>query len=144
MIYTGKCRICEENSVQSVYIGETSRTLYTRADQHFRDLRRILSRTRTESESVGDQEGLSSWIKDHFEDRHSDMEISGDGNQIYFSVISSHPDPFMRQTVEAVRIQDALNNGELKIGKKTEKIASLNRKGEFFSARERWDSRRRF
>ena len=106
-------------------------------------MRSIISRNRTETDGVEDQEGLSSWIKDHFNDKHSDMEISGDGNQIYFSVISSHPDPFLRQTVEAVRIQDALSKGELKIGKKSEKISSLNRKGEFFAARERWDSRRR-
>ena len=65
------------------------------------------------------------------------MRISGNEDLINFSVVSSHPDPFMRQTVEAVRIQDALNNAELKLGRKTVKIDSLNRKGEFFSARER-------
>ena len=143
IIYTGRCRICEENGTQSVYIGESSRTLFTRTNQHLRDLKRTISRPRTESGNAEEREELSSWIKDHFDEKHSDMEISGDGNQIYFSVISSHPDPFLRQTVEAVRIQDALSKGELKIGKKSEKISSLNRKGEFFAARERWDSRGR-
>ena len=87
--------------------------------------------------------GLSSWILEHVRDKHKDMNISGDDNLIDFCVISSHPDPFLRQTVESVRIQEALEKGELKVGKKTEKISSLNRKGEFFAARECWDSRRK-
>ena len=49
----------------------------------------------------------------------------------------------MRQTVEAVRIKEVLDKGELNIGRKTVKVSSLNRKGEFFAAKEHWDSRRR-
>ena len=69
-------------------------------------------------------------------------EVDNPEDIVRFSILSSHKDPFTRQTVEAVRINEALDRGELQIGKKTEKITSLNRKGEFFAARERWDSGR--
>ena len=68
-------------------------------------------------------------IQDHLKDKHRDMDINGNESLIDFSVISFYPDLFMRQMVESVRIQDTLEKGELKIGKKTEKIASFNHKG---------------
>ena len=48
---------------------------------------------------------------------------------------------FKRQTVEAVKIQEALSKKTITLGKKTLGISSMNRKGEYFCARERWDSR---
>ena len=74
---------------------------------------------------------------------HSSEYGSDSNDNINFSVVSSHRDPFTRQTVEAVRIQQALDKGEIKIGRKVQSIESLNRKGEYFAAKERWDSRRR-
>ena len=68
-------------------------------------------------------------IQDHLKDKHRDMDINGNESLIDFSVISSYPDLFMRQMVESVRIQDTLEKGELKIGKKTKKITSFNHKG---------------
>ena len=58
IIYTGTCRICEQTNIKSVYIGETSRTLHTRANQHLSDLKRTISNSRNRTDSVGDQEGL--------------------------------------------------------------------------------------
>ena len=46
------------------------------------------------------------------------MDVNGDEDLIDFKVISSHPDPFMRQPVEAVKIQDTLEKGELRVGRR--------------------------
>ena len=83
-----------------------------------------------------------SWIKEHMRDKHlSETEVNPE-KLVSFEVISTHPDPFTRQTVEAVHIQEALDKHSLTLGKKTLEISSMNRKGEFFCAKERWDSRR--
>ena len=73
---------------------------------------------------------------------HKGETESSPQNLVNFRVLSSHPDPFTRQTVEAVWIQEAVERQNLTLGKKSLKISSMNRKGEFFCARERWDSRR--
>ena len=72
---------------------------------------------------------------------HEETEVNPE-KLVSFEVISTHSDPFTRQTVEAVQIQEALNKQTLTLGKKTLEISSLNRKGEYFCAKERWDSRR--
>ena len=80
---------------------------------------------------------------DHVREKHSNEHDTNNRDIVSFSVLSNHRDPFTRQTVEAVRIQQALDKCELRVAKKTVEISSLNRKGEFFAAKERWDSRRR-
>ena len=82
---------------------------------------------------------------DHVRDKHPDLaqnlEALDPSTEFTFSVLSSHRDPLTRQTTEAVRIQQALETG-LHSGPRGEvQIKTLNRKGEHFSARERWVSR---
>ena len=137
VIYMGQCNLCV--NTKSIYIGETSRTIYTRANQHLNDF--VRSKNRGDVDPRADE--MSSWIMDHVREKHSNEHDSNNRDIISFSVLSNHRDPFTRQTVEAVRIQQALDKCELRVAKKTVKISSLNRKGEFFAAKERWDSRRR-
>ena len=138
----GSCRLCIDDK-SSVYIGETSRTLFTRVNQHYKDFLKTRNRPSSNNVDQNSDDNVTSWIVDHVKDKHQDAVKDSPEDLIEFAVISSHRDPFSRQSVESVRIQDALNKGELKLGKKTAKIHSLNRKGEFFAAKERWDSRRR-
>ena len=76
-----------------------------------------------------------SWILDHVRTEHEGETESSPKNLVNFRVLSSHSDPFSRQTVEAVWIQEALVKGNLHLGNKTLKISSMNRKGEFFCAK---------
>ena len=129
IVYLAECQICRD---KQVYIGESSQTLYTRCQQHLDDYNRIVNGSKSES--------LSSWIKDHVDSTHDD--IKKDFNplkDIKWNIRSSHRDPMSRQTTEAVLIQEATENNSLtKIGGEVIQIKSLNRKGEFFCARERW------
>ena len=75
-------------------------------------------------------------------DKHHGEPEENPEKLVSFEVISSHSDPFTRQTVEAVQIQEALSKQTITLGKKTIGISSMNRKGEYFCAKERWDSRR--
>ena len=140
VVYLSFCKLCENREKASVYIGETSRTLFTRAGQHYKDYTRI--KTRAENGAAGDKGSQTSWILDHVNKEHGGENISNPVQIVNFMLLSDHQDPFTRQTVESVWIQEALDRGQLQIGRKTLKISSLNRKGEFFCARERWDSRR--
>ena len=138
----GSCKLCDGDK-KSINIGESSRTLFTRVNQHYKDFIKAKNRPSDSNFDQNRDENVTGWIVDHMKDKHEDAVADNPESLIEFSVISSHPDPFTRQSVEAVRIQDALDKGELRLGKKTAEIHSLNRKGELFAAKERWDSRRR-
>ena len=120
VIYLGTCTICEEAGTKSVYIGESSRTLYTRVEQHHRDF----TRARNKPETVGADEDteISSWIIDHMRDKHWMEEVDNPEDIVRFSILSSHKDPFTRQTVEAVRINEALDRGNFKLERKQRKL----------------------
>ena len=141
IIYVSYCNLCNEKGTTSAYIGESSRTLFTRSRQHFEDYRReVRNQGNLETEI---QENLpKSWIKEHMREKHHGESEDNPEKLVSFEVISSHPDPFTRQTVEAVQIQEALTSKTITLGKKTLEISSMNRKGEYFCAKERWDSRR--
>ena len=138
----GTCKFCDGDK-KSVYISESSRTLFTRVNQHYKDFLKAKNRPSDSNIDLDREENITSWIVDHLKDKHEDADTDNPDSLIEFSVISSHSDPFTRQSIEAVRIQDALDKGELRLGKKTKEIFSLNRKGGFFAAKEHWDSRRR-
>ena len=141
IVYVSFCKLCETQGKASVYIGESSRTLFTRTGQHHSDFLRQKRRLERD-DAVEDEGSQTSWILDHVRNEHGGETESSPEKLVNFRVLSSHPDPFTRQTVEAVWIQEALERKNLHHGKKTLKISSMNRKGEFFCARERWDSRR--
>ena len=84
----GTCRLCNDVDSKSVYIGESSRTLYTRVEQHHRDFTR--ARNRPETVGAGDEESeISSWIVDHIRDKHQGDEVDKPQDIISFSVLSS-------------------------------------------------------
>ena len=111
---------------QTIYIGESSRSLYTRSNQHLGDFKRaILGR-----------EGASSFYKDHIIDNHPEQGLEVDvAKNIKWDVLDSRRDPLSRQTKEAVFIQQAINYGKMQ-GLAGVQIISMNRKGEYFLARE--------
>ena len=45
IIYTGTCKLCTDDNKKSIYIGESSRTLYTRVGQHINDFKRAKNRS---------------------------------------------------------------------------------------------------
>ena len=137
VVYGSMCLICDQSGVHSLYVGETSRTLHTRAIQHNKDCSRV-----QKAGSGVDLEPGSSWMMDHVWETHPDLDREVDPiTDFGFSVLSTHRDPLSRQTTEAVRIQEALEYGSHTGPKGSIPVSSLNRKGEYFSARERWTRR---
>ena len=137
-MYSGTCQICEEEkptpeSNSSVYIGETSRTIYVRVGQHMKDYRSVNRATNLEEES-------SSWMDDHYKACHPDVEGTNPDNDFKFQILSNHRDPLSRQLEEAIRINNALETG-LAIDRSKKKVCinSLNRRGEAFAPYQRWD-----
>ena len=120
-VYLAECKVCSTSTTQ-VYTGESSRTLYTRCQQHLSDYRRI--RNGSQGESV------SSWIHDHVEEHHPQVKDEFNPlTDIKWSVRSTHRDPLTRQTTEAVLIQEATETGTLtKGGGKVVHVTSMNRK----------------
>ena len=132
MVYTAQCNQCTTS--REIYIGESSRTLFTRCAQHVRDFRKAVRE--------GQSDQASSWIKDHLEQSHKGSQhMFNPLKDISWKVKSSHRDPLSRQTTEAVLIQEAMETGLMPERKGAVQINSLNRKGEYFCARERWDKR---
>ena len=80
----------------------------------------------------------TSFMWDHWEDKHQGDGQPDHRNDFRFEIISKHRDPFERQVTEAVRIERAFKAGLLmtKEGKEIE-INSLNRKFEHFCPRVR-------
>ena len=142
VVYVIWCQRCHTQQLDSgatepkdsVYIGETSRTVYTRFHQHVKDY------IRASKQAPGSllEEEHSSFMMDHartFHGGHQDFK-----KDFHIKVISSHRDPLTRQTTEAVRIQMALGSGIHTNTKwKETPITSLHRKGEFFAPVERWE-----
>ena len=60
-----------------------------------------------------------------------------------FTVVSSHREPMERQIKEAIRIKSALSGNVKKsdFSKLETQVKCLNRKGEHFGPRERWNHR---
>ena len=146
VIYSATCNRCYQTKIDAgldpkprVYIGETSRTLYTRAQQHLQDYRKACYEGQGRHQNHSEEEdSKSSWMWDHSTEIHGGlMNLEKDYT---FSVISSHKDPLTRQTAEAIRIQKALQKGtHYSRNGKPVQVISLNRKGEHFAPMERWN-----
>ena len=101
--------------------------MFTRSDHHLNDFKR--------SRSTGDPDKVSSFYKDHIQECHPEQGHDVDlAQSIRWD---SHRDPLSRQTMEAVYIQQAINSGKIQ-GLRGVQVRSMNRKGEYFSAREWW------
>ena len=134
IIYKAICNKCNQNQIDggenldkvinSIYIGEISRTLSIRSNQHKDDYLKCMRKTPLE-------EG-SSFIYDHQVAFHNTDQI--DPLKDYtFSVIERTNDPFTRQIKDAILIQETLDNKTFN----DKKVISLNRKHEYFQARRR-------
>ena len=118
----------------SVYIGESSRTAFTRYHQHVRDYTVASNQNPQQHE---DQEDRSSFMMDHSRAVHGGHHDHRTDYSI--KVLSSHRDPLSGQSTEAVRISRALRTGiHTNSSWKEVHVNSLNRKGEFFSPVERF------
>ena len=134
IIYTATCSLCHEDTSQAVYVGESSRSIFTRANQHLADF----SRARRTQGDQDQGQRPSNFYMDHLSEQHPDQIDAVDPKTgIRWSVIDTHRDPLSRQTMEAVYIQQALTSKSVQ-GLPGVQVHSMNRKGEYFSARERW------
>ena len=137
-----KCREDQEqngihpkNVVDTVYIGETSRTLGIRSAQHRKDY----SRPRTINNTREGNDETSSFMWDYRLDKHADNTIDVKTN-FKFEVIDTFRDPLSRQITEAVRIKQAMKSNIFQNNKgETYQIVNLNRKMEVFAPRERFN-----
>ena len=139
ILYAANCNRCHEDQIDQIetvnrtYIGESSRTLYTRVNQHINDYKRAGQKQGMDPED----DSTSSWMWDHSQTHGGIQDVQTDYN---FGVITSYRDPFTRQVAEAVRIQKAIDRGiHFDTGGREVQIISLNRKGEYFSPIERWN-----
>ena len=146
IVYLATCNRCYDAELEAglepkprVYIGESSRTLYTRTQQHLQDYQRACAEGQRSSSNHREEDSKSSWMLDHSEEIHGgllDLE-----HDYEFQVLSSHRDPLTRQTAEAIRIQKALQQGiHIQRNGEPVQIISLNRKGEHFAPMERWNN----
>ena len=130
ILYTATCQKCE--GTPSVYIGDPSRTLYVRGNQHRSDFARM-KRAVGPNNNVRDK--LSSFIMDHQEEFHGDDGVDQVAD-IKFTLLSKHRDLMDRQIMEAVHIKQALEKNILLDRKNKEvHINSMNRKLKYFAPR---------
>ena len=120
--------------VDMTYIGETSRTLLVRSNQHLRDYHKALR----QGETAMSNDQVTSWMF-----QHSILEHGGpqDPKRDYkFDLIRTQRDPLSRQIEEAIRINEAIDRKTLTdLNNKKQLVASLNSKGEAFCPLERWN-----
>ena len=84
-----------------VYFGETSRTLYHRANQHLSDHSRAARKEGRGAPNTEDDPGLSSWIVDHAKETHGGINGLDPQKDVRFIKENTHRDPLSRQVEEA-------------------------------------------
>ena len=169
--YAARCRRCrteqlqagklENEVVESIYIGESSRSLPTRCSSHFRDYRQEMKKKRTVNltvpggrpqnrtrvESEGEEEGkrggegeggggVSSWLADHSRTAHNSVMSPIMTEDYEFVKTGTFTKPLHRQVGEFLRISMAQTNGRIKVSRKiTRKVDKelLNRQDENWS-----------
>ena len=60
-------------------------------------------------------------MADHIVEHHPNMMDTPGSDVFEFKTLSSHRDPLTRQTTEAVRIQQSIEDGTMTIGDRIEK-----------------------
>ena len=135
--YAGHCRRCRDHQLQSgvpldkvedrVYHGESSRTLYTRAQQHRDDY---------VSNYSSNRKPKGSWMWDHVLKEHGGLPGPVASEDFTFRLVGTFRDCLGRQTDEAVRLEltellgYVLGDRGKGVGGRTVEI--LNRRGEYF------------
>ena len=141
ILYTAHCTKCHELQeeqgtlpemiVDALYVGETSRTIGVRSNQHLDDYRRCQRQTNSDPDIES-----SSFMWDHHINEHGQDQIDPENDYIW-SLLDRMKDPMTRLIKEAVRIEEALSKGIHHTHLGQRKIKSLNRKEEHFQARKR-------
>ena len=108
VLYKSICRHCErvDSDVLPSYIGETSRTLYVRANQYRKDCLKVLRLDPSQLilEPTLRKPDYSSWMIDHFRKVHKDEQPPDPFGDFRFDLVSKQKDPMNRQIEEACRI----------------------------------------
>ena len=153
--YAARCTRCHTSKVEegvedkevedTVYLGESSNTLPTRSEAHYKDYRQDMRREPGgegrrrggEGEEEDSRRGVSSWMADHTRDTHNSI-ISDDPITDYeFIIVSSFIKPLQRQIDEYLRMERVERSGRMKVGKEEwrVKVPLLNRKHEYWAPR---------
>ena len=101
--YSAQCNPCDLEGKRRVYIGETTRNIHVRSNEHFNAMR---------------NKNTNSWMYKHIEKEHNGKTDEAD---FKWKVIGSFKKPMLRQLSEAIEIDN------------TEDEECLNLKSEYFS-----------
>ena len=127
--YRAVCTRCD-TSVQHSYEGETSRSIYTRYNQHLSDY--------VKASNNGNNDETSSWMWDHARETHNGQVSFHPYDDYKISLVRSYRHPMDRQIAEAIRIEKSFS-GSVPVGKENISCICLNRKYEHFAPIERRD-----
>ena len=135
--YSGHCQTCRNSQLQQgvplekvedrVYQGETSRSLFTRGNQHRDDYHSNFKHGR---------KAKSSWMWEHMKEHHGGRPGLDHREDFQFRLLGSFNDCLSRQTDEAVRLEMVEQYGKV-LGDRGEGVGgsiveTLNGRGEFF------------
>ena len=102
--YVTSCRLCKTQGKQTIYIGESGRSLYERGGEHIKN-------------SMGEGKAKSH-IKDHYRESHPGEEIGPESFR--YDVTGSYYSALDRQMAEAIKIQRAQISGVTVLNSKME------------------------
>ena len=130
--YQTTCKLCrdkqinegieEKNVRESVYEGETSRSLYTRVKSHVeafnkksREHKNNDNEENTNDEDVENDDEIDSFMWKHIKYAHRELvDKEVDPREIfYFTVTGNYRDPLTRQLTEMVRIKMGKESGKI-------------------------------
>ena len=132
--YTARCKRCwqgEDMEGKRVYIGESSRSVYTRAHGHYTDLKSKMKSGRG-----------TSWMADHIQEVHEgEWNLETPWKDWEFSINKSFKKPLTRQLSEFSAIRKAKCKGLADFNGKEINISKsiFNTKEEWFSHISHWD-----
>ena len=132
--YIARCKRCwevGEDRVKKVYVGESSRSVYTRANGHYTDLK---SKIKTGKGT--------SWMADHIKEVHGGMHNGKEPWEDWlWSLNGSYRKALDRQLSEFSAIRRVKTQGVVQLNGKETKISKelFNSKEEWFSHVGQWD-----
>ena len=132
--YVSRCKRCWEGAGEEgekVYIGESSRSVYTREQGHYTDLKSKMKSGKG-----------TSWMADHIQEAHrGQWTKEAPWEDWDFSISGSYRKPLSRQLAEFLNIRKAKTRGTTQFqGKEvTIKKEVFNTKEEWFSHISHWD-----
>ena len=148
--YMGRCLRCaeeqrqqgrkEEEIVWQAYQGESSRSVPTRAGEHYCDYQAAMRKPAPVRRGEDEEgEGSSSWMADHTRSHHGGIISANPLDDYDFLLVEQNRKPLLRQLEESVRIKVAKASGFVMLGRgpRAKKLLVnrdlLNRKMENFS-----------